>query len=395
MRETVIVSAARTPFGSFGGALKSLQAVELGAIAIREVVKRAGISGNDVDLVIMGQVLQGGCGQIPSRQASVKAGLPHDIPSETLNKVCGSSLRAVALADQIIRAGDADVVIAGGMESMSNAPFVNHTQRWGQRMGNSTLEDLMIHDGLWCAFYDRHMAVHGGVIATEYGVSREEQDAWALRSQQRAREAMAAGRMKDEIVPVMVKSNKGTVVFDTDEGPRPQTTAEGLAKLPPLFDPRNTVTAGNAPSTNDGASALLLMSREKAIALNVKPLASIVGHAMVSADPAYIATVPGLAGNKLLQKLGMVIEDIDLIEANEAFAAVTCVSGKITAWDPERVNVNGGAIAYGHPIGATGGRILMTLIYEMLRRKVQYGMAAICSGGAQGDAMIVRREYEK
>ena len=392
MRETVIVSAARTPFGTFGGALKSLQAVDLGAIAIAEVVKRAGIAGSDVDQVIMGQVLQGGCGQIPSRQATMKAGLPQEVPSETLNKVCGSSLRAVSLADQIIRAGDAEVIIAGGMESMSNAPYVSMSQRWGQRMGNTTMADLMIHDGLWCAFHNRHMAVHGGVVAKEYGVSREEQDQWALRSQQRAAAAVASGVLKEEIVPVTIKGKKGDTIFDTDEGPRPNSTIEALAKLSPLFDKENTVTAGNAPSTNDGASALLLMSREKAQSLNLKPIASIVGHAMVSAEPAYIATVPALAGNKLLKKLRMTIHDIDLIEANEAFAAVTLVSGKITGWDPEKVNVNGGAIAYGHPIGASGGRILMTLAYELRRRKLQYGMAAICSGGAQGDAMVIKCE---
>ena len=392
MRETVIVSAARTPFGNFGGALKSLQAVDLGAIAIAETVKRAGLSGHEVDLVIMGQVLQGGCGQIPSRQATMKAGLPQEVPSETFNKVCGSSLRAVAMADQVIRSGDADVVIAGGMESMSNAPYFSASQRWGQRMGNSSMTDLMIHDGLWCAFYNRHMAVHGGVVAKEYGVSREEQDLWALRSQQRAAAAIAGGLLKEEIVPVTIKGKKGDTIIDTDEGPRPGSSMEALAKLPPLFDKENTVTAGNAPSTNDGASALLLMSREKAQSLNLKPIAAIVGHAMVSADPAYIATVPALAGNKLLKKLGMTINDIDLIEANEAFAAVTLVSGKITGWDPEKVNVNGGAIAYGHPIGASGGRILMTLAYELRRRKQQYGMAAICSGGAQGDAMIIKCE---
>jgi len=390
MHETVIVSAVRTPFGTFGGALKGFQATDLGGIVIKEAVQRAGIAGSDVDMVVMGQVLQGGCGQIPSRQATFKAGLPKEVPSETLNKVCASSLRAVTLADQIIRCGDAETIVAGGMESMTNAPFVIHSHRWGQRMFHSTMTDLLIHDGLWCAFYNRHMAVHGGVVAKEYGISREEQDAWAVRSQLRAVNAISKGFLKDEIVPVTIADKKNSVIFDTDEGPRPGTTYESLAKLSPLFDPENTVTAGNAPSTNDGASALLLMSAERARKLGLKPLAAIVGHAMVADDPAYIATVPGLAANKLLKKLGMSIGDIDLIEANEAFAAVTLVSGKITGWDPDIVNVNGGAIAYGHPIGASGGRILTTLIHEMKRRGSAYGLAAICSGAAQGDAVVIK-----
>ncbi len=390
MHETVVVSAARTPFGTFGGTLKGFQATDLGGIVIKEVVRRAGIAGSAVDMAVMGQVLQGGCGQIPSRQATLKAGLPKEVPSETLNKVCASSLRAVTLADQIIRCGDAACIVAGGMESMTNAPFVSHSHRWGQRMFHSTMTDLMIHDGLWCAFYNRHMAVHGGVVAKEYGVSREEQDAWAVRSQLRAVNAINKGFLKDEIVPVTVTDKKTSLVFDTDEGPRPGATYESLARMSPLFDPENTVTAGNAPSTNDGASALLLMSADRARELGAKPLAAIVGHAMVSDDPAYIATVPGLAANKLLKKLGMSIDDIDLIEANEAFAAVTLVSGKITGWNPDKVNVNGGAIAFGHPIGASGGRILMTLIYELKRRGGTYGLAAICSGAAQGDAVVVK-----
>lgn len=391
MRETVIVAAARTPFGKFGGALKGLQAVDLGGIAIKETIRRAGISGSQVDLAIIGQVLQAGCGQIPSRQATFKAGLPQEVPSETINKVCASSMRAITMADQAIRAGDADVVIAGGMESMTNTPFASHAHRWGHRMFNSELVDLMVYDGLWCAFYNRHMAVHGGVVAKEYGISREEQDAWALRSQLRAAQAIAAGRLKEEIVPVSISEKRtGVSLIDTDEGPRGNVTPEELARLKPLFEKDNTVTAGNAPSTNDGAAAVLLMSREKADALGLKPLAAIIGHAMVSADPAYIATVPGLATNKLLRQTGLSINEIDLIEANEAFAAVALVSGKITGWDPERVNVNGGAIAYGHPIGASGARIVMTLMYELRRRGQKHGVAAICSGGAQGDALLIR-----
>ncbi|MDF2592572.1 MAG: mmgA 2 [Clostridia bacterium] len=393
MTETVIVSAARTPIGKFGGALKNFSAVELGGIAIKETVSRAGVNGEEVDLVIMGQVLQAGCGQIPSRQATIKAGLPIEVPSETLNKVCASSFRAVTMADQVIRAGDANIVIAGGMESMSNAPFANRDLRWGQRMFNSNMIDLMVHDGLWCAVYDRHMAVHGGVVAKEYGISREEQDAWALRSQQLASQAIAKGALKDEIVPVVIRSKKGETVFDTDESPRPDTTIQTLANLPALFAKDNTVTAGNAPGTNDAASALMLMSKTQAEARNVKQLATIIGHAMVAEEAAHIASAPGNAINKLLKKVNMTIDDIDLIEVNEAFAAVALVSGKIVGWDPNKVNVNGGAIAYGHPIGASGGRVIMTLVYEMRRRGLKYGIAAICSGAAQGDAILVRCDY--
>ncbi|MDD4588110.1 MAG: acetyl-CoA C-acetyltransferase [Heliobacteriaceae bacterium] len=392
MRETVVVSTARTPFAKFGGQLKNFPAVDLGAMVIQEVVRRAGIEGGQVDLVVMGQVLQGGCGQIPSRQATLKAGLPKEIPSETVNKVCASSLRAITMADQAIRAGDADIIIAGGMESMSNAPFFTRSLRWGNRMFNTELIDLMVHDGLWCAVYDKHMAVHGGKVALEYGFPREAQDEWAVRSQKLAAEAIAAGRLRDEIMPVTIKTKKETRIFDTDESPRPETTLETLAKLPPLFEKENTVTAGNAPGTNDGASAVVLMSREKAQELNLKPLASIVGHAMYSDDASLIATVPGIASNKLLQKVGMTAKDIDLWESNEAFAAVTLVTGKLIGWDPDRVNVNGGAIAYGHPIGATGARIFMTLIHEMRRRGLEHGIATICSGAAQGDAILVRCE---
>ncbi|QDR83465.1 acetyl-CoA C-acetyltransferase [Sporomusa termitida] len=393
MTETVIVSAARTPIGKFGGALKDFSAVDLGSIAIKETVSRAGVRGEEIDLVIMGQVLQAGCGQIPSRQATIKAGLPLAVPSETLNKVCASSFRAVTLADQIIRAGDAEIVIAGGMESMSNAPYASRSQRWGQRMFNSNMIDLMVHDGLWCAVYDRHMAVHGGVVAGEYGISREEQDEWALRSQQLASKAMASGVLKDEIVPVVIRNKKGESIFDKDESPRPDTTIETLANLPALFTKDNTVTAGNAPGTNDAGSAMMLMSKARAEAMNVKPLATIVGHAMVAEEAAHIASAPGNAINKLLKKIKMSIADIDLIEVNEAFAAVALVSGKIVGWDPKKVNVNGGAIAYGHPIGASGARVIMTLVYEMRRRGLKYGIAAICSGAAQGDAILVRCDY--
>ncbi|WP_207640163.1 acetyl-CoA C-acetyltransferase, partial [Desulfofundulus thermocisternus] len=390
MRETVIVSAARTPFGKLGGALAPLTAVQLGGVVIKEALRRAGIDGEQVENVIMGQVLQGGCGQIPSRQATRLAGLPWEVPSETINKVCASGLRAVTLGDQIIRAGDADIIVAGGMESMSNAPYFVHA-RWGLRMGDTRFVDLMVHDGLWCAFYNRHMAIHGGEVAREYGISREEQDEWALRSHRLAIAAIDAGRLKEEIVPVTVPQKKGDPkTVDTDEAPRRDTSLEALRRLPPVFDPNNTVTAGNAPGVNDGAGALVLMSREKADELGIKPLATILGHASVSQDAKYIATVPGLSINKLLAKKGLTVDDIDLFEVNEAFAAVVLVSAKIASLPKDRVNVNGGAVAFGHPIGASGARILMTLIYELRRRGGGLGIAAICSGAAQGDAVLVR-----
>ena len=392
MRQAVIVSAARTPFGKFGGALAPLSAVELGGIAIREALARASLSGNQVDYVFMGMVLQGGAGQIPSRQATRLAGLPWEVPSDTINKVCASGLRAVTLADLMIRAQEADVVVAGGMESMSNAPFFARI-RWGQRMFDTKLVDLMVHAGLWCAFYNRHMALHGSEVAKEYGISREEQDEWALRSHRRAVAAQDAGLLKEEIVPVEVPGKKGPpVVVESDEGPRRDTSLEALRRLPPVFDPESTVTAGNAPGVNDGAGALVVMSREKAAELGLKPLATILGHACVSQDAKYIATVPGLAINKLLARHGMKIDQVDLLEVNEAFAAVVLVSQKIVGWDPEKVNVNGGAIAFGHPIGASGARILMTLIYELRRRGGGIGIAAICSGAAQGEAVMVRVE---
>lgn len=390
MTETVIVSAARTPFGKLGGALTPLTGAQLGGIVIREAVNRAGIPDEAIENVIMGMVLQGGTGQIPSRQATRLAGLPWEVPSETINKVCASGLRSVTMGDQIIRAGDASVIVAGGMESMSNAPFFARV-RWGLRMGDTKLTDLMIHDGLWCAFYNRHMGIHGGVVAKEYGVSREEQDVWALRSHRLAVAAIDAGRLKEEIIPVEVPRKKGgPLVVDTDEGPRRDTGLEALRRLPPVFDPENTVTAGNAPGVNDGAGALVLMSREKARELGKRPLATILGHASVSQEASYIATVPGLSVQKLLAKKNMSVDQVDLFEINEAFAAVVLVSQKIVGWNPEKVNVNGGAVAFGHPIGASGARILMTLIYELRRRGGGIGVAAICSGAAQGDTVMVR-----
>jgi acetyl-CoA C-acetyltransferase len=390
--KTVIVSAARTPFGRLGGGLSSLKAVDLGGIVIREAVKRAGIEDSSIDNVIMGMVLQGGTGQIPSRQATRKAGLPWEIPSETINKVCASGLRSVTMGDQAIRCGDAEVVVAGGMESMSNAPYFVRA-RWGFRMGDAKLNDLMIHDGLWCAFHDKHMAVHGGKVAREYDVTREEQDQWALRSHQLAVAALDKGLLEWETVPVPVPQKKGDpLLVAKDEGPRRDTSIEALRKLAPVFDPENTVTAGNAPGVNDGAGALVIMAEEKAAGLGIKPLATILGHASVSREAAYIATVPGLAINKLLTARGMKADQVDLYEINEAFAAVTLVSSKISNIPHDRINVNGGAVAFGHPIGASGARVLMTLISELRRRGGGVGMAAICSGAAQGDTVLVKVE---
>lgn len=391
MSRSVIVSAARTPFGKFGGALSPLSAVDLGAAVIREVLQRAEIGGEEVDEVIMGMVLQGGAGQIPSRQAAVKAGLPWGVETETINKVCASGLRSITLADQIIRAGDAHTIVAGGMESMSNAPYALPKARNGLRMGNGELVDLMVYDGLTCAFHHVHMAVHGSNVAAEYQISREEQDMWALRSHERAIAAIESGKFAEEIVPVSVPQRKGEpVLIDTDECPRRDTSLEKLASLPPVFTKEGTITAGNAPGVNDGAGAVVVMSEEKAKELGKRPLATIIGHAAVGAEAPYIATTPALAIQKLLKKTGLTLDQIDLFEVNEAFAAVTLTSGKLVGWDPEKVNVNGGAIALGHPIGASGARIVMTLIYELRRRGGGYGIAAICSGAAQGDAILVK-----
>lgn len=390
MTRAVIVSAARTPFGTMGGSLKDISAVDLGAHVIREALKRADLPGDIVNNVLMGMVIQSGVGQVPSRQASIKAGLPVEVTSETINKVCASGMRAVSLGETIIRAGYADVIIAGGMESMSNAPFALKKARFGYRMGNDSIIDLMVNDGLWCAFHNVHMAVHGSTVAKEYGISREDQDAFAFRSQQLASQAIESGKFAEEIAPVEIQQRKGESLWlAVDEGPRRETTLAKLAALPPIFVKDGTVTAGNAPGVNDGAGAMVLMSEEKAREMGKKPLATILGHASVAQEPAYIATTPGLAINKLLKQKGMTIQDIDLIEANEAFAAVALTSQKIAKWDPDKVNVNGGAIALGHPIGASGARVIMTLIYELRRRGGGIGIAAICSGAAQGDAIML------
>lgn len=392
-RDAVIVSAARTPFGAFGGALRELAATDLGALAIRAAVDRAGLTGREaeIDNVFMGMVIQAGAGQIPSRQAAVKAGLPLSVPSETINKVCASSLRAVNLADMMIRAGDAHVVVAGGMESMSNAPYLLPQARWGQRMGHGRTVDAMIHDGLWCAFGDCHMGVYGSRGAAEYNLSRQLQDEWAYRSHQRAQAAWAAGKMADEVVPVTVPHAKGEGRrVERDESIRPDTSLEKLAALKPAFDRDGTITAGNAPPVNDGASALVVMSRERAEAMGLAILATIVSSGQHSEAAGNLHTVPARAGLRALAKAGRTVADLALVEINEAFAAVTLASARILSADLERVNVNGGAVAMGHPIGASGGRILMTLVYELRRRGGGYGLAAICSGGGQGEATLVR-----
>lgn len=398
MKEVVIVSAARTPFGKMGGALKPLKATDLGGLAIKEALQRAGIEGKQVDEVVYGMVVPAGQGQIPGRQASIKGGIPHEVPVVTINKVCGSALKAVTLGAQMIKAGDADIIVAGGMESMSNIPYVLENMRWGARMNDVKAKDAMVLDGLWCPENDVHMAVIGGQVAAEYNVTREMQDAWAYRSQKLWDEGERQGKFDDERFAVEVPGPKGKVtVVEKDEAPRPSTTMEGLAKLPSLFVKDGTVTAGNAPGTNDGASAIVLMSREKAEELGAPILASIKGYAQASRESRYIATVPGLAIQNLMEKNHLTIKDFDLLEINEAFAAVPLVSclgilGMSEQEMDEKVNVNGGAVAVGHPIGATGARILMTLIYELKRSGKKSGVAAICSGMAQGDAVWVEVE---
>ncbi|PTX62475.1 acetyl-CoA C-acetyltransferase [Melghirimyces profundicolus] len=370
--------------------MKDLSAVDLGGIAIRGALDRSGIPDEAVEEVIMGMVLQGGAGQIPSRQAARKAGLSWEVGTETINKVCASGMRSATLGDQIIRAGDADVIVAGGMESMSNAPYILPGGRWGHRMGDGKVVDLMIHDGLWCAFDGVHMVVHGSNVAAEYKVSREEQDRWALRSHERAVAAIESGKMAEEIIPVPVKGRKGETVVDTDEAPRRDTTLEKLAGLKPVFLKDGTVTAGNAPGVNDGACAMVLSSAEKAEELGAKPVARILGHAAVAMEARYFPITPAHAIQKLLKKHDLTLDQIDLLEVNEAFSAVALSNGKILGWDEEKVNVNGGAVALGHPIGASGARIILTLISELRRRGGGLGVAGICSGSAQGDAVLIR-----
>jgi acetyl-CoA C-acetyltransferase len=381
MARSVIVAAVRTPFGKLGGALAHREATELGSIVIRAALDRTGVENEDVEYVVMGQVLQGGAGQAPSRQASVGAGLPIEIGSDTINKVCASSIRAVEMADQMIRAGDHEVVVAGGMESMSNAPFALKKARFGYKLGDGTLIDLMTHDGLTSTFDHKHMVEQASFVSRELGIPREDQDRWALRSHERAIDAIDNGRFKEEIVPVGE--------FAVDEGPRRDTSYEKLARLPPVFDPEGTTTAGNAPGVNDGAGALVVTSEEFARKRGLEVLATIVSQAYVADEFAYLARTPAKAGAAALAKAGKKIGDVERVELNEAFASVALNSAKLLDVDPDKVNVNGGAVALGHPIGASGARILGTMIYELRRNGGGLGLAAICSGGGQGDALLI------
>ncbi|HQA50002.1 MAG: acetyl-CoA C-acetyltransferase [Syntrophomonadaceae bacterium] len=389
-REVVLVGACRTPIGTFGGALKDQPAVELGRIVMEEVLKRSGIAGEMLDEVIFGCVLQAAQGQNVCRQAAIHAGIPNEVPAFTLNKVCGSGLRAVSLAAQIIRAGDADIILAGGMENMSYAPYAVEKARYGYRMNNGTLVDCMIKDGLWEAFNDYHMGITAENVAAQWNISREDQDEFGFRSQERAAEAIASGRFKDEIVPVVIKGKKGDTVFDTDEHPR-RTTLEKMAGLKPAFKKDGTVTAGNASGINDGAAAVLVVSKEKADELGLRPMARVVSYASGGVDPSIMGVGPIPATKKALAKAGLTVDDLDLIEANEAFASQSLAVGRELGWADhmEKVNVNGGAIALGHPIGASGARILVTLLHEMQKRKSRYGLATLCIGGGMGTALIV------
>ena len=391
-KEVVIVSACRTPVGSFNGTLKETSSHTLGALVIAEAVKRAGIAPEAVEEVVFGCVLQAGLGQNIARQCAIKAGLPETSTAFTINKVCGSGLRAVSLAAQMIKAGDVDVVVAGGVENMCMAPFALPNARYGYRMNNGTLVDIMIKDGLWEAFNNYHMGITAENVNDKYGIDRAEQDAFALRSQERAAAAIAAGKFKDEIVPVVIKQKKKEIVFDTDEDPRP-STPESLGKLGPAFKrDGGTVTAGNASGINDGAAAFVVMSADKAKELGVKPLFRIVSYASGGCDPKIMGIGPVPASQKALAKAGLTVADLDLVEANEAFAAQSIAVGRDMGWgDMEKVNVNGGAIAIGHPVGASGARILVTLCYEMMKRKSKLGLATLCIGGGMGTTVIVEQ----
>jgi len=381
MARSVIVAAVRTPFGKLGGGLADRDAPELGSVAIRAALERAGLEPGEVEYVIMGQVLQAGAGQAPARQSAIGAGLPIEIGADTVNKVCASSVRAVEIADQMIRSGDHSVLVAGGMESMSNAPYLLKRARFGYRLGDGVLVDSMVHDGLTSSFDKRHMVQQASFVARELGISREEQDTWALRSHERAVNAIDNGLFEDEIVSV------GDV--EVDEGPRRDTSIEKLAKLKPVFDPEGTTTAGNAPAVNDGAGALVVTSEEFARKRGLEVLATIVSQAYVADDFAYLARTPAKAGQLALQKAGKSIGDVERVELNEAFSSVVLNSTAMLGADPEQVNVNGGAVALGHPIGASGARILSTMIHELRRNGGGLGLAAICSGGGQGDALLI------
>lgn len=392
MKKVVIASAARTALGSFGGSLTGVSAAELGKTVIAEALKRANVKPEQVDEVIFGCVLQAGLGQNIARQASIKAGIPVEVPALTVNKVCGSGLRSVSLAFQTVMAGDNDIVVAGGVENMTDAPYYLPKGRWGFRMGDSKVVDGMVYDGLWEAFNGYHMGVTAENLAEQYGISREEQDAFSAASQQKTEKAIKEGRFKDEIVPVLIPQKKGDPkVFDTDEYPKAGVTKEGLAKLPTAFKKDGTVTAASSSGINDGAAALVIMSAEKAKELGIEPLAEIVSWASGGVDPKIMGVGPVPATQKALKKAGLTINDIDLIEANEAFAVQSLSVAKELNFDMSKVNVNGGAIALGHPIGASGARILVSLLYEMKKRDSKYGLATLCIGGGMGTTLIVKR----
>jgi acetyl-CoA C-acetyltransferase len=389
MNEVVLAGAVRTPIGTFGGSFAETPATELGAVAVREALKRAGVKPEDVDEVIMGNVLSAGLGMNPARQAAIAAGIPDSVPATAINKVCGSGLKAVALATQAIILGDADVVVAGGMEGMSSAPYLLPKARYGYRMGHGEVIDHMIKDGLWCALADCHMGNTAENVALDREISRGDQDEFSVQSQQKAAAAWDNGRFAGEIVPVEVKQRKGTVTVDKDEHFRPDTNMEGLSKLRPAFAGDGSVTAGNASGINDGAAAVVVMSRKKAEELGVTPMGSVRSYASAGVPPRIMGIGPVPATQKVLAKSGLSLDEIDLIEANEAFAAQSLAVGRELGWDWERVNVNGGAIALGHPIGASGTRILVTLLHEMKRRNAKRGLATLCIGGGQGIAMVV------
>ncbi|CAN2039557.1 acetyl-CoA acetyltransferase [Candidatus Magnetomoraceae bacterium gMMP-15] len=395
MCEVVIAGAVRTAIGTFGGTLRDVPAVELGGIVIKELLRRTKVRPEKVDEVIMGNVLQAGLGQNPARQAAIRAGISQYIPSFTLNKVCGSGMKAVILATQAIKAGDAEIIVAGGMENMSEAPFVLRHSRWGQRMGHDQMIDVVIQDGLWCSFGHTHMGITAQNIAKKFKISREEQDEFAAHSQQKAEKAILSGRFKDEIIPVEVpQKRKDPIIFDTDEFPRFGSSKEKLGKLPPAFQDDGTVTAGNSSGVNDGAAALLIMNAEKAFKMGIRPLAKIVTYDYQGCEPELMGTGPIYAVRSAIQKVRDVLgKEIDLVELNEAFAAQAIACLRDLQLDPEIVNVNGGAIALGHPIGCSGARILTSLVYEMEKRDVKIGLAGLCIGGGMGIATIVERSW--
>ena len=391
MKKVVLAGACRTAIGKMGGALSTVPAAELGAIVIKEALNRAGVAPEMVDHVYMGCVIQAGLGQNVARQMSLKAGLPIETPAVTVNVVCGSGLNCVNMAAQMIEAGDADIVVAGGAENMSLAPYALDKARFGYRMGNATMKDTMVNDALWDAFNDYHMGITAENVAEQWGLTREMLDEFAAASQQKASAAIEAGRFKDEIVPVEVKVKKNTVIVDTDEGPRPGTTAEALSKLRPAFKKDGIVTAGNSSGINDGAAAIVVMSEEKAKELGVTPMATWVAGALGGVDPSIMGVGPVASTRKVMAKTGLTVADMDLVEANEAFAAQSLAVGKDLEFDMDKLNVNGGAIALGHPVGASGCRILVTLLHEMVKRDAKKGLATLCIGGGMGCSTIVER----